>query len=194
MATIADTLLAIESRAERAFVQELRQLKQEILSLQGQLGPDERDHADALLLKLERLASDQVCAPLGTDGAPEFLLPTLSLTVFESPASTAYRVFFYSEDYGDLEDVVTVDTFEAGVQLMRDRLALNTHLVVTANWVRNEGDLTVATLAGMVLARIDTDKGSRTELSAEVQEACALLRAGDPSLVNDLFCQLLQAA
>lgn len=194
MATICETLRAIESRAERALVPELRQLKQEILGLRSQLSSEDQDHANALMLKLERLACEQVCAPLCTEEAHEFLLPTLSLTLYESPASPAYRVFFYSPDYGDLDDVVTVDSFEAGVQLMCDRLALGAQRVVTASWVRNEGDLTVSSSHGMVLARIAADKVPRITTSADVQEACAALRTGDASQVGNLFCHQLQAA
>ena len=63
MATAADTLRAIEARAERAIVQELRLMMQEILGLRTQLVLEDRAHADALLLKLDRLESDQVAAP-----------------------------------------------------------------------------------------------------------------------------------
>ena len=50
--TAADTLRAIEARAERAIVQELRLMAQEIVGLRAQLALDDCAHADALLLKL----------------------------------------------------------------------------------------------------------------------------------------------
>ena len=77
-------------------------------------------------------------------------MPTLSLTVFETRLPKAYRAYFYERDYGDLEDVVTVDTFEAGVQLVRDRLARDGDYVITASWIKHQGEMTVATPHGTV--------------------------------------------
>ena len=52
MASATETLRAIEARAERAIVQELRLMAQEIVGLRAQLALDDCAHADALLLKL----------------------------------------------------------------------------------------------------------------------------------------------
>ena len=60
MITITEILNTIETYAEHALVQELRLIKDEVLELRPFLSPDEQDHADALLLKLDRLMSDQV--------------------------------------------------------------------------------------------------------------------------------------
>ena len=59
MTTAADTLRAIEMNAERAIVQELRIMIRDVLVLRPSLGHQDRDHADVLLLKLDRLARDQ---------------------------------------------------------------------------------------------------------------------------------------
>lgn len=55
-------LNAIEAHAERAIVPELRLIKKEVEKLRPSLYPDDQEHADALLLKLDRLLSDQVVA------------------------------------------------------------------------------------------------------------------------------------
>ena len=60
MRTATEILNAIEARAERAIVQELRLMKKEVLQLRPSLSAEDRDHADALLLKLGRLESDQI--------------------------------------------------------------------------------------------------------------------------------------
>ena len=57
MTAITETLCAIERRAERAIVQELRLMIQEILAMRSHLSLDERAYADALLLKLSHLES-----------------------------------------------------------------------------------------------------------------------------------------
>ena len=60
MITITAILNAIEAHAERAIVPELRLIKKEVEKLRPSLYPDDQEHADALLLKLGRLESDQV--------------------------------------------------------------------------------------------------------------------------------------
>ena len=60
MRSATEILNAIEARAQRAIVQELRLMKKEVLQLRPSLSPEDQDHADALLLKLDRLLSDQV--------------------------------------------------------------------------------------------------------------------------------------
>ena len=60
MRSATEILNAIEARAQRAIVQELRLMKKEVLQLRPSLSPQGQDHADALLLKLGRLESDQV--------------------------------------------------------------------------------------------------------------------------------------
>jgi hypothetical protein len=60
MRTATEILNAIEARAERAIIQELRLMKKEVLQLRPSLSREDQDHADALLLKLGRLESDQI--------------------------------------------------------------------------------------------------------------------------------------
>lgn len=194
MATAADTLRAIEARAERAIVQELRLMVQEILGLRTQLVLEDRAHADALLLKLDHLERGQVTAPRSEPQVPAFLMPTLSLTVFETPLPKAYRAYFYAQEYGDLEDVVTVDTFDAGVQLVRDRLARDGDYVITASWIKHQGEMTVATPHGMVVARVEADISGATTTQPVVLDACAALRTGDASRIEQLFGRMLEAA
>lgn len=60
MITITAILNAIEDHANRAIVQELRIIKKEIEKLRPSLRPDDQEHADSLLLKLDRLIADQI--------------------------------------------------------------------------------------------------------------------------------------
>lgn len=54
-----EALNDIERRAERALIQELRLLRRDLLRLRPMLAPEDQDHADALLLKLQRLADEE---------------------------------------------------------------------------------------------------------------------------------------
>jgi hypothetical protein len=60
MITVTAILNAIEAHANRAIVQELRLIKKEVEKLRSSLRPDDQEHADALLLKLDRLIFDQI--------------------------------------------------------------------------------------------------------------------------------------
>ena len=60
MRTITEILNAIEAHAECAIVQELLRMKKQVRQLRPSLCPDDQDHANALLLKLERLLSEQM--------------------------------------------------------------------------------------------------------------------------------------
>ena len=60
MTSVADTLNAIEARAERAIVQELRLMIKEVITLRPTLAFEDRSHADALLLKLDHLSRSQM--------------------------------------------------------------------------------------------------------------------------------------
>lgn len=69
MTTAADTLRTIEMNAERAIVQELRIMIRDVLDLRPSLGLEDRNHADVLLLKLDRLARDQLVDSVPGAGA-----------------------------------------------------------------------------------------------------------------------------
>lgn len=60
MASISETLCAIEQRAERAIVQELRLLIKEVQALQPTLTGEDLAHANAVQLKLEQLSRNQL--------------------------------------------------------------------------------------------------------------------------------------
>jgi hypothetical protein len=194
MTTIAETLRAIEARAERAIVQELRQMAQDVLAMRPLLLPRERDHADALMLKLLHLASAQLVAPANAANAPAMLMPTLRYGE-EQPARPApYKVFLYDREYGDLEDVVTLEAFDICVQLVRDRLDLSVECVVQATCVNGAGALTVFTPRGNVLARIESASHPSVAVHPVVRRACQALQAGDASRLDRLFGVMLKAA
>jgi len=60
MITVTAILNAIEVHADRTIAQQLRNIKKEVLQLRPSLNPDDQEHAEALLLKLDRLLSDQL--------------------------------------------------------------------------------------------------------------------------------------
>ena len=60
MRTITEILNTIEANAECAIAQELLRMKKEVRQLRPSLCPDDQEHANALLLKLERLVSEQM--------------------------------------------------------------------------------------------------------------------------------------
>ena len=192
MTTAADTLRAIEARTEHAIREELRLMTHQIIALRARLALDSRASADMLRLELDPPERDQP-APAGEDGLAALPVPPLTVTVFESPLPKAYRVFFYERDYGDLADVLTVNSFEAGVQLVRDRLGPDRNHAISAAWFRHEGEMAVATIQGTVLARVEADDSDSPTPRPEVRDACSALRTGDASQIERLFGRLLEA-
>jgi hypothetical protein len=198
MATIAETLRAIEARAERAIVQELRQMAKDVLAMRPLLLKLERNHADALMLKLLRLARTRLVAPVNPSSASNasgVLMPTLRYG--EEPSSTRpapYKVYLYDREYGDLEDVITLEAFDICVQLVRDRLDLSVECVVQTAWVNGAGALTVLTPRGNVLARIEAASNPGVAVHPVVRRACQALQAGDTSRLDRLFGVMLKAA
>ena len=193
-ATAADTLRAIEARAERAIVQELRLMAQEILGMRTPLALEDRAHADSLLMKLEHQECAQTVAPADPSSVPTYLLPTLTLGMSEPSMPTAYLVSFFDREYGDLEDVVTLGSFAAGVQLVRDRLSADGHYLIAATWANHQGEMTVSTPRQMVLARIEVADGRAPLVQPPVLKACSALQAGDTSSIAHLFDRLPEAA
>lgn len=194
MTSIADTLRAIEARAERAIVQELRLMTQEILAMRTLLVLQDRNHADALLLKLDRLAQDQIVAPAGETGTPALLMPDLRLDEIPALAPVVYKVFFYDRDCGDLEDVVTLDAFDAGVQLVLDRLDPHREHVVETAWTNGRGVLKVLTPRGTVLASVEAADALDVSVDPVVNKVCQALQMGDASRIEQLFGLMLKAA
>ena len=193
-ATAAETLGAIEAGAERAIVQELRLMAQEILGMRTQLALEDRAHADSLLMKLEHQECAQTVAPADPSSMPTYLMSTLTLGMSEPSMPTVYRVSFYDREYGDLEDVVTLGSFEAGVQLVRDRLSADGYYLITATWANHQGEMTVSTPRQMVLARIEVADHRAPLVQPPVLKACNALQAGDTSSIAHLFEHLPEAA
>ena len=194
MASIADTLRAFEARAERALVQELRQMARDILAMRPLLLRHERDHADALMLKLLRQARDQLVTPASVSGAPAFLMPSLRIDEAQTPRPVVYKVNFYDREYGDLLDVVTLDAFDAGVQWVRDRLDLSTECVVQASWMNGTGTVKVLSPRGTVLATVEPASHALVAVHPVVSRACQALQSGDASRLDRLFGVMLKAA
>lgn len=193
MASVTETLRAIEARAKRAIVQELRLMVQEIVGLSTQLALDDCAHADALPLKLGRLERDQVVAPASTLEVARHLMPALGLDL-TMPSQPAYRVSFYDREYGDLTDVVTTDTFDAGVQLVRDRLPQDADYEVDASWTHGLGDMEVRTPRGTVVAHVEAVNGGDVTVRPRVIVACSALQVGDVAPLDHLFDPMPEAA
>ena len=193
-ATAADTLRAIEARAERAIVQELRLMAQEILGMRTLLALDDRAHADSLLMKLDHQQRAQIAVSADPSSAPTYVMSTLILGISEPGMPTAYRVSFYDREYGDLEDVVTLGSFEAGVRLVRDRLSADGYYLIAATWANHQGEMTVSTPRQLVLARIEVANDRVPLVQPPVLKACNALQSGDTSSIAHLFDHLPEAA
>lgn len=63
MITITAILNAIEVRTEQAIVQELQVMRREVERLRPVLNLDDQEHADTLLLKIDRLIEEQIVIP-----------------------------------------------------------------------------------------------------------------------------------
>lgn len=83
MTTAAETLCAIEERAERAIVQELRLMTNEVLQMRPSLNLEDRAYADGLLLKLGRL--EMVQRAVSTADAAASALPMFDLPLPPAP-------------------------------------------------------------------------------------------------------------
>ena len=167
---------------------------QEILGMRTHLALEDRAHADSLLMKLDHQQRAEIAVSVDTSSAPTYLMPTLTLGMSELSTPTAYRVSFYDREYGDLEDVVTLGSFEAGVQLVRDRLSADGHYLITATWANHQGEMTVSTPRQMVLARIEVADDRVPLVKPPVLKACSALQAGDTSRIAHLFDHLPEVA
>lgn len=194
MTSIADTLRAIEARAGRAIVQELRLMTQEILAMRTALVLEERSYADALLLKLDHLAQEQTVVPATAQDAPALLMPSLRFEDAPLLEPMTYKISFLDRASGDLEDVVTLDTLEASVQLVSDRLDTRGGYVVVADWTKDRGSLKVLTPAGMVLASIDEVQVAEVTVHPFIAKVHHALQSGDTSRIRQLFGLMPKAA
>lgn len=194
MTSVADTLRAIEARAERAIVQDLRLMTQEILAMRTLLVLEDRSHADALLLKLDRLAANQVAPMVNQLDTTALLMPDLRLDEVQVLLPGVYKVFFYDREHGGLKDIVTLDAFDAGVQLILDRLDTHREYVIEAGWANGRGTLKVLTPRGTVLANVETADVVDVSVDPIVNKVCQALKLGDASRIEQLFGLMLKAA
>jgi len=110
-----------------------------------------------------------------------------------SGAST-YKVYFYDREYGDLIDAVTTESFDTGVQLVRDRLPREADYVVQATWTAGVGEMEVRTPRGTVLARVEIVGDVDVAVQPTVLLACTALQIGDSAPLEHLFIPLPEAA
>lgn len=192
MTSITDTLCAIERRAERALVQELRHMTQNILDLRSHLTLDERAHADALLLKLDHLERAQSVAciapavrskvsPQASDASP------LRIVTLQPCGPSHFLVHFYSHDAGDLESVQLTDTLFAAAQLVREHLAKRHQHVVHLTQRASDGRLSFFTGDDLVLASVEPCEPRTPDIEPAVVEACTELACGNLGALQRLM-------
>lgn len=193
MPNITDFLCAIERRAERAIVQELRLMTQDILAMRTHLTLEHRAHADALLMKLDHLARCQqveAVAPAAAtavsteDGAA---ITSLQFDVIGLRPPSHFLVHFYGHEAGDLERVDLTETLAAAAQLVRQHLAERTRPLWQVTHSATSGALAFLTGDGMVLANIVPCEPSNPDIEPMLAEACAALSAGDCAPLRRLF-------
>jgi hypothetical protein len=102
MNSAAETLRALEARSERTIVQELRLMVKEVSAMRSFLTPEDRAHADALLLKLGRLEDEQSVAGVAADEAP-LQQPDLPSAPSLAVPPSALRVIVCHPEYDDVE-------------------------------------------------------------------------------------------
>ena len=193
MTSITDTLCAIERRAERAIVQELRLMIQEILAMRTQLTLDERAHADALLLKLSHLESCQqvevvtphAIAESASTAAPA--VPVLRFDMIEPLQPSNYLVHFYGHELGDLERVELTESLPAAAQLICQQLAEPPFRVRRVAHDPRSGHLSFLAGDGTILAAILPCEPSTPYIEVSVTEACVALARGDVTALQRLF-------
>lgn len=193
MSTATDILRSIEQRAERAIAQELHQMIQQVLGLRTALVLDDRAHADALLLKLDRLIDDQVVRPIDAGTTPP-MPPLPGLDELLPPSPCDYEVRFFDRDYGDLEEVTVVESFPLAVQVAADRHQADPNDLTEAGWADGRGRLTVRSHLGTVLLRIAAIEKPMPVVQAHVARACQALENGEPTPAQQLFTALRQVA
>jgi hypothetical protein len=102
MTSAAEILRALEARSERAIVQELRLMVKEVRAMHSSLTPEDRAHADALLLKLGRLEAEQRVAGVAADEAT-LQQPDLASAPSLAVPPSAFGVIVFHSEYDDVE-------------------------------------------------------------------------------------------
>ena len=196
MSTVSDILRSIEHRAERAIVQELHLMIEQVLKMRTSLVLEDRNHADALLLKLDRLRDDQVVRPIGAAEAPP-IPPFPQLPTFDDflpPSPSDYEVRFYDREYGDLVDVAVVESFPLAMQMAVDRHKADPTNRTEAGWTDGRGTLTVRSRHDTVLVRIEAIETPMPTVELHVARACMALEHGDHGPAQQIFTALRQAS
>lgn len=192
MPNVTEKLCAIERRAERAIVQELRLMTQEILAMRTQLTLSDRAHADALLLKLDHLERCQRVDTAAPAAVPQISVPSglefpaLPIEMLDPLPPSGYLVHFYSHDIGDLARVELTETQAAAAQLVRTHLAEGTRPVVQLT-LHPDGALSFMSDDDMVLASVRPCEPSMPDVDPTIVTACAALTQGDLSALRELF-------
>ena len=198
MTSITETLCAIERNAERALVQELRHMTQDILGMRSHLTLDDRAHADALLLKLDHLERAQSAdctahAPRPAVPAQAPVPSPLRIAMLQPCGPSHFLVHFYSHDYGDLEKVELTDTLVAAAQLVREHLAQRRHHVVHLPQRASDGRLSFFTGEDLVLASVEPCEPRTPAIEPAVAEACEAIARGNPAALQRLMQQPVEA-
>jgi hypothetical protein len=193
MTSVTETLCAIERRAERAVVHELRLMTQEILAMRTHLSFEDRAHADALLLKLDHLERCQCVDALPPGMLAGAELPTVpphdvSPIAPGCPNPGAFLVHYYSHDIGELEQVRLASSLQAAVQLVKERVDAQALRIHRVRQRAADGEIAFLADDDVVLASVVPCEASAPDVSSGVAQACTLLQQrGDISLLHLLF-------
>lgn len=179
MANANESPYAIEAQTQIASAHELRQLAQVTFGLGISPGLDDQTVARPALIEPGRPPANPTVASQEPEAAH---------------AMPIYKVFFYDREYGDLTDAVTTDSFDAGVQLVRDRLPVQADYVVEATWTRGIGEMEVRSPRGTVVARVQPVDDADVAVLPPVTRACSALQVGDVAPLEQLFNPLPEAA
>lgn len=179
MANANESSCATEAHAQIASAHELRQAAQVTFGLGISPASDEQILAQAMPSGSRQPDEGRVVAPHEPG---------------KVPALPIYKVFFYDREYGDLTDAVTTESFDAGVQLARDRLPVQADYVVEATWTRGIGEMEVRSPRGTVVARVQPAADTDVAVQPPVMKACTALQVGDAAQLEKLFTPLPEAA
>lgn len=179
MPSVKDTLRVMESMADRAALQELRELLDALITLHTHRALQDRKQADSLWTRLDRLLGSRAGVQPSALTPP---LPELKLSLRgpDDQAATEYAIQLFDADTGDLAGTATRSSFESAVQLVRCRLGVHREYYIAGTWSGQAGRLAVSTPRGKVLARIEASAGGRTSGSAGSFVTNAPAPAGRP--------------
>jgi hypothetical protein len=193
MPNITDFLCAIERRAERAVIHELRLMTNEILAMRTHLTLQHRAHADALLMRLDHLERCQQVEPLApaavsaVANATGAAITSLRFEPIGPQPPSHFLVYFYSHEAGDLERVDLTETLAGAAQLVHRHVTEGARPLSLMTHCTTSGELAFLTGAEMVLARIVPCDPSSPEVEPMLAEACTALVDGDCEPLCRLF-------